>query len=381
MTFKVAVSINSAWNILNFRSGLIRALLDNGHEVIAIAPPDSSAQGLIDMGCRFVPIEIDSKGVNPIADAALFSRYLYILKREKPDAFLSYTIKPNIWGSLAAHACGIAVINNVSGLGTAFIRQTWLTSVVKMLYRTALARSHAVFFQNEEDRSLFVRWGIVSKNRTGLIPGSGVDLEHFSPFSSESLPRQEFLFLLVARLLYDKGVGEYVEAARLLRKRRSEIKCALLGFLDVENRTAVSRDAVDSWVREGIIDYLGVADDVRPHIAAADCIVLPSYREGTPRTLLEAAAMGKPIVATDVPGCREVVEHGRTGLLCRVRDANDLSAKMETIAEMAQLDRQSMGAAGRTKMELEFNERFVIEAYSRALAAISATSVSYKKVA
>ena len=149
----------------------------------------------------------------------------------------------------------------------------------------------------------------------------------------------------------------------------------------MENRTAVSRDEVESWVREGIIEYLGVADDVRPHIAAADCVVLPSYREGTPRTLLEAAAMGKPIVATDVPGCREVVEHGRTGLLCQVRDAHDLSAKMQMIAEMAPLERQAMGAAGRAKMEREFDERLVIRAYSRALAEILAVPALYEKVA
>ena len=345
----------------------MRALLAEGHEVVAIAPRDDHAQRLIDMGCRFVPIEMESKGINPIADAALLSRYIYILSREKPDAFLGYTIKPNIWGTLAAQACGIPAINNVSGLGTAFIRDTWLTSVVMMLYRTALARSHIVFFQNEDDRSLFVRQRLVAAGRTGLLPGSGVDLEHFSPEAVGRPERPEFLFLLIARLLYDKGVGEYVEAARLLKKQSSAIKCSLLGFLDVDNRTAVSRDEVESWVREGVIDYLGVADDVRPHIAAADCVVLPSYREGTPKTLLEAAAMGKPIIATDVPGCREVVEHARTGLLCQARDARDLYAKMQSIADMPPIERQVMGAAGRAKMEREFDERLVIEAYLGAL--------------
>ena len=378
---KIAISINCAWNIVNFRAGLIRSLLGAGCEVIAIAPRDSYAQRLIDMGCRFIPIEMESKGINPIADAALLSRYVSILSREKPNAYLGYTIKPNIWGSLAAVACGIPAINNISGLGTAFIRDTWLTAVVKMLYRTALARSHMVFFQNEDDRSLFIQQRLVTAKRTGLLPGSGIDLEHFSPLSIKNSARPEFLFLLVARLLYDKGVGEYVEAARMLKTERSEVKCALLGFLDVENRTAVSRDEVESWVREGIIDYQGVADDVRPHIAAADCVVLPSYREGTPRTLLEAAAMGKPIIATDVPGCREVVEHTRTGLLCQVRDAHDLSAKMRMIAQMAPLERQTMGAAGRAKMQREFDERLVIAAYFRALGEISVARAPYDKVA
>src|SRR5262249_19458106 len=159
---RIAISINSAWNVAHFRAGLIRALLAKGYDVVAIAPQDSHAQRLINMGCRFIPLEMDSKGVNPIADAALFYRYLYVLRREKPDAFLGYTIKPNVWGSLAAQACGIPVINNISGLGTAFIRDTWLTSVVKMLYRAALARSRVVFFQNKDDRSLFVQQGLVA---------------------------------------------------------------------------------------------------------------------------------------------------------------------------------------------------------------------------
>jgi glycosyltransferase involved in cell wall biosynthesis len=378
---KIAISINCAWNIGNFRAGLVRGLLDAGYEVVAIAPPDTHAQRLIDIGCRFIPIEMESKGVNPIADAGLLSRYISILHRERPNAYLGYTIKPNIWGSLAAQACGIPAINNISGLGTAFIRETWLTAVVRMLYRAALARSHVVFFQNEDDRSLFVRQKLVCARRTGLLPGSGIDLEHFSPMAFEKPARREFLFLLIARLLYDKGVREYIEAARMLKTRRPEVRCALLGFLDVENRTAVSRREVKDWEREGIIEYLGVADDVRPHIAAADCIVLPSYREGTPRTLLEAAAMGKPIVATDVPGCREVVEHARTGLLCRVRDARDLSEKMRMIADMAPLERQALGTAGRVKMEREFDERLVIKAYFRALAEISAVPAPYGKVA
>jgi glycosyltransferase involved in cell wall biosynthesis len=214
-----------------------------------------------------------------------------------------------------------------------------------------------------------------------LSNGSGVDLEHFSPSSSGHSARPEFLFLLIARLLYDKGVGEYVEAARMLKARRAEVKCALLGFLDVENRTAVSRDDVEGWEREGAVEYRGVADDVRPHIAAADCVVLPSYREGAPRTLLEAAAMGKPIVATDVPGCREVVEHARAGLLCRVRDARDLADKMQMIASMAPFERHALGAAGRAKMEREFDERLVVQAYLNALAGLSRVPAPGRKAA
>ena len=379
MQRRVMISINTAWNIANFRAGLICALQEHGWEVVAVAPPDEHARRLVEMGCRFVPLEMDNKGTNPVRDAKLFLRYLLMLRRERPAAFLGYTIKPNIYGSLAAHSLGIPVINNVSGLGTAFIRDTWITRVVKGLYRLALRRSHTVFFQNEDDRRVFVDNKLVAPDRTALVPGSGIDLQRFKP-AEVPRQRQGFRFLLIARLLYDKGVGEFVDAARLIKPTHPEARCALLGFLDAENRTAVSRDDVDRWVSEGIIEYLGSSDDVRPFIAEADCVVLPSYREGTPRTLLEAAAMAKPLIATDVPGCREVVEDGQNGFLCRVKDARDLATKMIAMMEMAPADSRAMGEASRKKMERQFDERLVIDAYlGRLEAAVGEGASSVKR--
>lgn len=364
---RVAISINMAWNIANFRAGLIRALIAEGYEVVAIAPPDAHVGRLEAMGCRFVPLPMDNKGANPARDAALFARYLAILRRERPDAYLGYTIKPNIYGSLAAQALGVPVINNVSGLGTAFIRDGWMTRVVKLLYRAAFARSRCVFFQNEDDRALFLAARLVRKERTRLVPGSGIDLDRFAPKPEAQRASRNVTFLLIARLIYDKGVREYVDAARIVREHRPDAQFRLLGFVDVDNRTAVTRADVDAWSAEGLVHYLGNADDVRPHIEAADCVVLPSYREGTPRTLLEAAAMAKPLIATDVPGCREVVGDNENGLLCRVRDAQDLAAKMIAMIDMAPEAREQMGRAGRAKMERQFDERLVIEAYLDAL--------------
>jgi len=363
---KIAISINTAWNIANFRAGLIRALLDAGHEVIAIAPPDDHVARLEAMGCRFIPLDMDNQGANPAKDTALFLRYLSILRRERPAAFLGYTIKPNVYGSLAAQRLGIPVINNVSGLGTAFIRDTWLTRVVKRLYRLAFSRSQRVFFQNTDDRDLFVTQALVAPERTRVLPGSGIDLAAFDPVPPKPLAnalQAEVRFLLIARLVFDKGVREYVEAARIVQASRPQARFQILGFLDVENRTAVSRADVDGWVADGVIDYLGHTQNVRPHIAAAECIVLPSYREGTPRTLLEAAAMAQPIVTTDVPGCREVVEDGKTGLLCNVRDGEDLARAMIEIIDMGPERRREMGLAGRAKIERQFDEQIVIKAY------------------
>ena len=202
-----------------------------------------------------------------------------------------------------------------------------------------------------------------------LVPGSGIDLERFTltPSPSPASGRGGIRFLLVARMLWDKGVGEYVAAARRVRRRYPDAEFGLLGFLDVQNPAAISREQMDAWVDEGVVRYLGVSDDVRAQIAAADCVVLPSYREGTPRTLLEAAAMGRPLITTDAVGCREVVEDGVNGLLCRVRDADDVADKMEQMIALSADERTEMGRRGREKVEREFDERFVIEAYLRAI--------------
>jgi glycosyltransferase involved in cell wall biosynthesis len=365
---RVAIAINASWNIVNFRAGLVRALVAEGYDVLALAPEDAYSTRLSDLGCRYVPVPMDNKGTSPLQDLRLLLRFRRILRRERVDAFLGYTIKPNTYGSLAAHTLGIPVINNVSGLGTAFIRETWLTRVVKLLYRSALGRSRLVFFQNEDDRTLFVEAGLVDAGRTALLPGSGIDLDRYRPASADDPSRDgAFRFLLVARLLWDKGVGEFVEAARLVRARVPGVRFQLLGFLDVENRTAVSRATVEGWVAEGVVEYLGTSDDVRPLLGAADCVVLPSYREGTPRTLLEAAAMAKPLIATDVPGCREVVDDGRNGYLCPVRDAAGLADRMLRMLEASPEARERMGQDSRAKVEREFDERIVIRRYLDAL--------------
>lgn len=366
---RVVISINMAWNIANFREGLVRALIESDYEVLAVAPPDDHSAKLEDMGCRFVPIRIDNKGVNPLRDLALLHRYRQLLRCEQPVAFLGFTIKPNVYGSLAAHSLGIPVINNISGLGTAFVRNNWLTKVAKGLYRTALHRSHTVFFQNEEDRELFVDLKLVRRQQTAVLPGSGINIVQFSPVARAKQPdKNARKFLLVARLMRDKGIEEYAAAARIVKARAPDTAFELLGFLDVENRTAISRAQVESWVGEGIIEYLGSTDNVRPYIAAADCVVLPSYREGTPRSLLEAAAMGKPLIATDVPGCRNVVEHETNGYLCRVRDASDLADKMLSFIDLDQKKIDQFGEASRAKVLREYDERFVIERYLAVVA-------------
>ncbi|HZG09342.1 MAG TPA: glycosyltransferase family 4 protein [Allosphingosinicella sp.] len=365
----VAISINASWNVINFRKGLILGLQQAGYRVVALAPTDAYSARFAELGVKHVPLPMDNQGVSPARDLALLGRYLAALRRERPAVFLGYTAKPNVYGSLAAHALGIPVINNVSGLGTAFIRDGLLTRIVSGLYRLAFARSSTVFFQNPEDRDLFVSKQLLDAGKTAVLPGSGIDLRRFAPADeAPRSPGQPFTFLLVARLLWDKGVGEYVEAARRVLALHPGARFQLLGFLDVANRTAVPRQEVERWVAEGVIEYLGHADDVRPFLAGADCVVLPSYREGLPRTLLEAAAMGKPLIATDVPGCRHIADHGVNGYLCAVQDPGSLAQAMTRMLNLPDVERRDMGRAARAKAEAEFDEAKVVERYLSAIA-------------
>jgi glycosyltransferase involved in cell wall biosynthesis len=363
----IVISINAAWNIFNFRRGLIAALLGRGYRVVALAPPDEYVGRLEALGVEFHPIAIDSKGTSPWRDFRLFRRYLAAFRAIRPDLFLGYTVKPNVYGSMAAHLRGIPVINNVAGLGTAFIAQGLLTRIVSRLYRVAFRRSTTVFFQNPEDLALFLEQGLVRRQQARLLPGSGVDLEHFAPAPDRPRDEGSFGFLLASRLLWDKGVGEYVEAARLVREIEPRARFGLLGFLDVDNRTAVPRSAVDTWVAEGIIEFHGASDDVRPYIADSDCVVLPSYREGMPRILLEAGAMARPMIASDVPGCRQAVVDGENGLLCAARDAKALADAMLRMIRMPAAERAAMGRAARALVEKSYDERAAIGEYLAAV--------------
>ena len=365
MRIKVMIIVNSAWNLYNFRSDQIRSLISSGYEVLTVGPRDEYTPKLSSLGCRCIYIPMDNKGINPVNDFLLFLRIYSLMKAEKPNVYLGYTIKPNIYGSLAATLLKIPYINNVTGLGTAFIKGGWLNILVKYLYRIAFSRSSKVFFQNKDDCYLFNSEGIVSIEASDILPGSGINLNRFSPVSLPS--KTQIRFLLISRMIWDKGVAEFVDAARLLKKRGLKADFCLLGFLDVQNRTAISRSQLDQWIAEGVIQYLGVSEDVREEIALADCVVLPSYREGTPRTLLEAAAMARPIVTTDVVGCRDVVKDKLNGFLCRVKNSIDLAEKMSCIATMSPVDREAMGLLGRKRVEELYSEKIVINKYSTAI--------------
>ncbi|WP_167093554.1 glycosyltransferase family 4 protein [Parvibaculum indicum] len=360
------MTANAAWNIWNFRKAVVQNLISEGHDVTILSPADDSVADLEAIGCRFMPLEMSVKGLNPISDLALMRRFRRVFRVARPDVVLSYTIKNNIYGAFAARLAGIPFVPNVTGLGTAFLSGGWLQGIAEALYRTAFSRLSVVFFQNEDDRDLFLGRRLISSDQAHLLPGSGIDLAHFN---AVPLPPAEegVSFLLIARLLRDKGVVEFVEAARKIKASRPDVSFRLLGAAGSQNRSAIDRATVQNWQEEGVIEYLGTTKDVRPFIEASTCIVLPSYREGAPRTLIEAASMARPVIATDVPGCRAVVEHGETGFLCVVRSSESLARMMERFLGLSREARVAMGQAGRNKMEREFDKHLVVEAYRNAI--------------
>ncbi|MDM1545271.1 glycosyltransferase family 4 protein [Ignatzschineria indica] len=365
MNRKIAIVVNSSWYAWNMRANLGFAFQKQGYEVVFICPYDKYSENIKEH-FTYVDIEINSKGTNPIEDLKTIYRYYKTYKEIKPDIVLQYTIKPNIYGTIAASILNTPSINNIAGLGTLFIKQNFVTKIAKTLYKFSQKRATKIFFQNQDDFKMFVEENLVQQEKCDVLPGSGVDIDKFKP--SKKKDDGIFRFLLVARMLWAKGIQEFVDAAKILKQKNNNVEFQLLGHLDVESPTAISKEQMDIWVKDGYVNYLGSSDDVRVEIAQADCIVLPSfYREGTPRILLESASMEKPIITTNNVGCKDVVDDGINGFLCAVKNSKDLALKMEKMLNLSTDQRNAMGKAGREKMVKEFDEKIVIDKYLEAV--------------
>ena len=360
----ILIVTNSSWNLVNFRMGLIQALDAEEFQVVAAAPLDIDPSNVKDLGCEILEVKVRAQSLNPLIDLGFLLQLFLIMRKTGVQTCLFFTAKPNIFGGFCASLLGLHYINNISGLGSVFIENGFLSKVMVLLYKVALKKSSCVFFQNRDDLDLFLQKNIVKSEQTKLIPGSGVNLQKFQPtLKLKNFAQEPFAFILISRLIKDKGLIEYIEAAKLVSKLHSDIQFQILGFLGVQNPTAITAKQMVEWQQLPFVSYLGQADDVRPFIEASDCVVLPSYREGTPKVLLEAAAMGKPIITTDVPGCRETVDDQLTGFLCEVRSAKDLAQKMCQMIELSVEERVQMGRLGRIKMENQFSEKIVIDRY------------------
>lgn len=364
---RIAICVNSAWNVLNFRMGLVRALRAAGHEVWVIAPPGAAVVALRAQGLRVQEWALQPHGTHVWAEwRSLLSLYA-LLRADRPDAVLSFTIKPNVYGGLICRWLAIPLVANVTGLGAAFQKGRLWAVLARVLYAVALGGAHRVFFQNQDDLQAFLTQRVVRPSQAGLLPGSGVDLGHFQfqPLAVDA--EGERRFLMVARLLREKGVAEYAAAAALLKSKGVSARFQLLGNLSADNPSSLGQAWLQAQVASGAVEYLGAADDVRPVLAQAHVVVLPSYREGTPRSLLEAMAVGRALVATDVPGCRDVVTPQGNGVLCPAMDVAGLAAAMETLAKLPVEQLRQMGEYSRRRAENEYDEKLVISAYRKAL--------------
>ncbi|MCK9503426.1 MAG: glycosyltransferase family 4 protein [Porticoccaceae bacterium] len=363
----VTLSANTSWYLFNFRRSTILRLQSEGYRVVCLSPQDDySARLEAELGCQWLPLTMDNKGSNPLRDAFLFRQFIRCYKKLRPIAAFHFTIKNNIYGTWAARLLNIPAINNVSGLGTAFIRSGVVAAIVRMLYKTSQPLAHRVFCQNEEDYQLLVEQKLVPVSRLQLLPGSGVDLQRFHPGLRQS-HGDSFRFLYAGRMLADKGLYELIEAFTTLYLSRQDCALWLCGFTDADNVSAISESRLQAWAKLPGVTWLGASDNMEHIYAQVDAVVLPSYREGMPRSLLEAGAMGLPVVTTNVPGCRNLVAHGDNGLLCEPKNSQSLQLAMAALLNMPENDRKRLGDNSRHLIERAYSEDLVVDAAIKAL--------------
>lgn len=361
---KVVLYANTEWYLYNFRRSLAFALRDAGHEVLLVSPPGPYGAKLEALGFRWVPAPMERRSLNPLKEAALLVWLMRLFRQEQVDVVHGFTIKCAVYGSLAARLAGVpARVNAVAGMGYVFISNDLKARVLRPLVRALLklaldGRGARLILQNPDDVALFAQARLVDADSVRLIPGSGVNCERFAPAPAR-VGGGALRVVLPARLLWDKGLAELIEAVRLLRAQQVPLAVFLAGDPDPGNPAAVPVSTVEGWVKEGLVSWLGHVDDMPGLFHSMDAVVLPSYREGLPKGLIEAGACGLPLITTDVPGCREVVTHEVDGLLVPVKDAGALAVAMRRLVEDPALCVR-LGAAARAKALALFDERIVV---------------------
>jgi glycosyltransferase involved in cell wall biosynthesis len=362
---KIAIVANTTWNIYNFRMPLIRALETQGHQVVVIAPLDEYIVYLNQL--RYTthqPIKhLARKGRNPLSEMRLIFEFLRIFRKEKPDLVINYTIKPNIYGNWAAVLSGISSICVVTGLGYSFIHNGITNQISQKLYQFSFRKATKVIFENEDDCALFINDKICTVEQGIAVKGCGVDTNFFKPQKPKLPQNEQKVFTFIGRLLYDKGVEEFVKAARLVKKEFPEAVFWIAGELDHDNPAAVPEEILSQWIENQHIKYIGHVQDIRPVIEDSDIIVLPSYREGMPRVILEALAVGKPVITTDTAGCRETVEEGKNGFLVPVKNVPELAESMRECCRLSTERLLAMGQFSRNKALLEFDEKIIVNRF------------------
>lgn len=364
---KIAFVNNTLKDTLNFRGNVIKAFLEKGYDVTIISPNDTSVDiKEFHKKLKFIPIEFSRKSKNPFSDLIYCKKLYDIYKKEKFDVIFHYTIKPNIYGNIAAGFNKIKSISIIPGLGHLFIEESFATKIVEILYKFSLRYAKEVWFLNEDDKKEFLKRKLLKENKIKILPGEGIDLEKFKPIENQRKDNK-IIFLMIARVLWEKGFKEYVEAAEILKKKYDNLEFQLLGQIDTGNPSGVPKETVEKYHDNDIINYLGVSNNVPNIISNCDCLVLPSYREGVPRTLMEGAAMEKFLIATDVTGCREVVKDGYNGFLCEIKNSEDLANKMEKFINLPKKEKEIIEKNGRKLMKEKFEDSIIVKEYLKIL--------------
>jgi glycosyltransferase involved in cell wall biosynthesis len=358
--YKIAIVANTTWNIYNFRMNILEILSKNNFDIFVIAPVDKyifykeSFPEVTHIQLK----HLDRDSTNPLKDFLLLRELISLYRKINPDLTLHYTVKSNIYGGFAAGYLNIPSIAVVTGLGYAFIHNGFIKKVTKILYRFSSRFHDKIVFENIDDKILFVEEKLISSKKGISIKGCGVDTHFYSP-SKTKTSKNKFVFTFIGRLLYDKGVVEFVEAAKIIKNKYENVEFWMLGEIDHSNPAMVKEDDLMTWVKSKTVIYHGFKENVKKYISNSDCVVLPSYREGLPKILLEAMSMEKVVIATETAGCREAIEHNKNGLLVPVREINSLAGAMEEIINMPEDTRLKLGKEGRIKAINQFDERLI----------------------
>lgn len=365
---KIIILENTYYTVLSLRMEILRHFKSKGYEIYILSKAEKNDIEVLEkegFHCRPVGTVV----LNPIKALLFFLKLTMEIKRIQPTMIFSFTIRPNLFGSIVARLLGLPIVSNVTGTGPLTTDGSLVYRLIRSAYKFAFLKNQRVFFQNEDDYNYFLQNNYVKPKQAALLPGSGVDTDYYSP---RPKTEDEFIFLMISRLIKDKGVLDYVHAAELVKKNYPEVKFQLLGpyWKQSTAKNTITEAEVSEWVVQGTLDYLGYTLDVRPYIADADCIVLPSYREGCANVLMQGASMAKPLIATDVTGCRNLINDGETGYLCEVKNPSSLAEKMIQLYLEPTEKRLEMGSKGREKMVNEYQKKIVLEAYDRELITI-----------
>lgn len=364
MKERILVLTNNIGGLYSFRKEVMKAIVDAGYEVYISEPDDDERVHYFkEIGCHIIKTKFNRRGMNPVADLRLMLRYKKMIRQLKPKAVLTYTIKPNVYGGIACRMCGVPQLANVTGLGDALENGGWLQKLTVMLYKIGTGKSNTVFFQNKSNRDFCIKMGIANEGAV-LLPGSGVNLMHhvFQEYPADG----GIKFLYISRLLKDKGSDEFLDMAEAIKKKYPDTEFQILGWIEDDYK-----GRLDALIEKGIVKYFGTTPDVRPYLKDVHCTIMPSYHEGMSNVNLESAANGRPVITTNVPGCRETVDDGKTGFLVEAKNAEALINGVVRFLNLPYNQKKNMGKMAREKVKRSFDRNIVIKAYLDALESLA----------